>query len=40
MNFKNDFDLTGAEDPAMLTSYITALSPSEGYREGMNKSIS
>lgn len=34
MHFKNDFDLTGSEDPSVLTSYIMALNPSEGYREG------
>lgn len=34
LNFKNDFELTGAEDPAILTSYVTALSATEGYREG------
>ncbi|CAB3989196.1 Hypothetical predicted protein, partial [Paramuricea clavata] len=35
VNYKNDFELSGAEDPAILTSYVTALAPIDGYREVM-----
>ena len=38
MNYKNDFELSGAEDPAILSSYVTALAPIDGYREGMTVS--
>ena len=35
VNFKNDFELTGSEDPLVLTGYVTALAANDGYKEGM-----
>ena len=34
VNFKNDYELTGAEDPSILTGYVTALSVQDAHREG------